>query len=72
MILAGTTRFCNRSELKERLIDVPWEGDREAPGRKLAFPGKEIDILVPGRITVVLALLFFEKFHCIFLQNHIL
>ncbi len=35
------------AELKERLIDVPEEVDREVAERKLAFLGKEIDVLTP-------------------------
>lgn len=35
------------SELKEKLIDVPEEVDRDVAKRKLAFLGKEIDVLTP-------------------------
>ncbi len=35
------------AELKEKLIDVPEEVDREVAVRKLAFLGKEIDVLTP-------------------------
>ena len=35
------------SELKEKLIDVPEEVDREVAVKKLAFLGKEIDVLTP-------------------------
>ncbi len=35
------------SELTERLIDVPEEVDRDVAKRKLAFLGKEIDVLTP-------------------------
>ncbi len=34
-------------ELKEKLIDVPEEVDRDVAKRKLAFLGKEIDVLTP-------------------------
>jgi len=34
-------------ELKEKLIDVPEEVDRDVARRKLAFLGKEIDVLTP-------------------------
>ena len=33
------------SELKEKLIDVPVEVDRDVANRKLAFLGKKIDVL---------------------------
>ena len=35
------------SELKEKLIDVPEEVDKDVAKRKLAFLGKEIDVLTP-------------------------
>lgn len=35
------------SALKEKLIDVPEEVDRDVAKRKLAFLGKEIDVLTP-------------------------
>ncbi len=35
------------SELKEKLIDVPEEVDRDVAVKKLAFLGKEIDVLTP-------------------------
>ena len=35
------------SELSEKLIDVPEEVDRDVAKRKLAFLGKEIDVLTP-------------------------
>jgi len=35
------------SELTEKLIDVPVEVDRDVAKRKLAFLGKEIDVLTP-------------------------
>ena len=35
------------SELQEKLIDVPEEVDRDVAQRKLAFLGKEIDVLTP-------------------------
>ncbi len=35
------------SELKEKLIDVPLEVDRDVAVRKLKFLGKEIDVLTP-------------------------
>jgi len=35
------------AELKEKLIDVPEEVDREVAVKKLAFLGKEIDVLTP-------------------------
>jgi len=35
------------NELKERLIDVPEEVDKEVAIKKLAFLGKEIDYLTP-------------------------
>ena len=35
------------SELEEKLIDVPEEVDREVAVKKLAFLGKEIDVLTP-------------------------
>ena len=35
------------SELKEKLIDVPVEVDKDVAKRKLAFLGKEIDVLTP-------------------------
>lgn len=35
------------SELTEKLIDVPEEVDKEVARRKLAFLGKEIDVLTP-------------------------
>lgn len=35
------------SELTEKLIDVPLEVDRDVARRKLAFLGKEIDVLTP-------------------------
>ena len=35
------------SELTEKLIDVPEEVDRDVAKRKLAFLGKEIDVLTP-------------------------
>lgn len=35
------------TELKEKLIDVPEEVDRDVAKRKLAFLGKEIDVLTP-------------------------
>ena len=35
------------SELQEKLIDVPEEVDRDVAKRKLAFLGKEIDVLTP-------------------------
>ena len=34
-------------ELKEKLIDVPREVDMDVARRKLAFLGKEIDVLTP-------------------------
>ena len=35
------------SELKDKLIDVPEEVDKDVAKRKLAFLGKEIDVLTP-------------------------
>ncbi|MCR5594508.1 MAG: adenosylhomocysteinase [Lachnospiraceae bacterium] len=35
------------SELKEKLIDVPYEVDRDVAERKLKFLGKELDVLTP-------------------------
>ena len=35
------------AELKEKLIDVPADVDREVAVKKLAFLGKEIDVLTP-------------------------
>ncbi len=35
------------SEMKEKLIDVPEEVDKDVAKRKLAFLGKEIDVLTP-------------------------
>ena len=35
------------SELTEKLIDVPVEVDKDVAKRKLAFLGKEIDVLTP-------------------------
>ncbi len=35
------------AELKEKLIDVPEEVDKDVAKRKLAFLGKEIDVLTP-------------------------
>ena len=35
------------SELTEKLIDVPEEVDKDVARRKLAFLGKEIDVLTP-------------------------
>lgn len=35
------------TELKEKLIDVPEEVDKDVAKRKLAFLGKEIDVLTP-------------------------
>ena len=35
------------SELTEKLIDVPEEVDKDVAKRKLAFLGKEIDVLTP-------------------------
>ena len=35
------------AELKEKLIDVPGDVDREVAVKKLAFLGKEIDVLTP-------------------------
>ncbi len=37
----------NASELKEKLIDVPEEVDIDVAKKKLAFMGKEIDVLTP-------------------------
>ena len=37
----------HKGELKEMLIDVPEEVDREVAVKKLAFLGKEIDRLTP-------------------------
>lgn len=34
----------HRREQKEKLVDVPWEVDREVAGRKPASLGKEIDV----------------------------
>ena len=34
-------------ELKEKLIDVPVEVDKDVATRKLAFLGKKIDVLTP-------------------------
>ena len=36
-----------KSELTEKLTDVPREVDMDVARRKLAFLGKEIDILTP-------------------------